>query len=874
MSTSSPYQNLQKTTVLQECRLFHEANPSPKQVTILLTKLIQLICSGEQLTQNELQEIFFAATKLYPMRDPHVRRLLSLVISLLAPGTESSFIVTSCLLKDLNSPVPELRSTAFRVLARIMDPSLSPNVSRQTREALNDQSPLVQAAAFLCARSMLPFSYDTVSRWTKEAFSVLNKSSDASVQIQCISFLAYATRNDVKSHCQTLGNICEKRSRLSTVPTLLLISLIGEVLNSLPQSNRPSSLISFLSEETKSTSHSISVAASRVLITINDVSKEALLDVQSSLKYTLSSAMSLPIQKLAAARTIELIKDDSVSSLFGSLKLDGMEGKTLTAITLAIKFQSNLTASEASVELKRLSRLLRSLGSDSLRIKVLNSLCFIPFNNPGLSEPVLTSVGGLLREEGSLKLKNSLFSVVRAVAESNCCNQSVADFLSDLIEDCEFSTVAVDAITLLGKTADLSKGNGFKYIRSLINRLLLENTVVRCAALTTLAKLLPQVATKKDIYQEIYNILEFSLFDLEDEVRDTATYLLKQIQTEKGSKLIEDNQILDSSRIVLNGEVLSLDTLHKLILETQSKVSEGVDLDYSISELITSATASSVSPELSPGKKEVKIVGQKPLLDTSSLPQSVADKISGEMLSIGTSILSEEGFEYSVSVDKYVSTEFNQILLISKISHLLSGQVFVDPSVLFELDAVIEISNVFTQKADNIGYESESRCFMLFNIEPSGLPCLLTLRFMATLKYTLADADPEDASRPTDLIVEEEQELDMLSFDLDDVSIPSVSDPMTSWSDPECEFTITEALKLPYSNTESALSAISSLFGSEPVFKTSSGDLTRTGWDFFLIDDSKVLIRAEFAAGEQVLVKLKVKSNSEEVLNVVNQLFF
>ncbi|KAL0212319.1 hypothetical protein RCL1_005945 [Eukaryota sp. TZLM3-RCL] len=891
---------VQKTVVLQECRVFHDPNLTPKQVLPLLTKLVQLICYGEQLTQNELQEVFFAATKLFTLRDAHVRRLLSLLISLLAPGTESAFIVTSSLLKDLNSPVPELRSTAFRVLARIMDSTLAPNIARQTREALGDASPAVQAAAFLCARSMLSYDPDTVSKWTREGQSVLTKTTDSTVQLQCLSFLIEVGKNDVKILIQTLNSIIEKRSKLSTIPSVFLITVVGSLLSKLSPMQRPNQLVNYLVEETKSTSHSISVTACRQLTIMSNLSQSNLMDVQSSLKYTLSSSMSQSIQKLAAARSLEILLQkfpDLLSTQLASLKLDGLEGKTITSIILSIKFQSAHNQSEILTDLKKLSRILKSFGSDSLRLKVISSMASLPIKSPGLAEPIMQTIGQLLREDNSQKVKNSMFQVIRSVAESSDYTSSVADFLSDFIEDCEFTSIAVEAISLLGACCN-SMVPSLKYVRSLINRLLLENTVVRCAALSTLASIAANISTKisenqsinssdkrqlTTVFSEILTVIKLSLADSEDEVRDLAAYLhlnLTSNQKMIGS-LINENEFLAEDKVRLNGEILSLTSLENLIEARKSSLKTGADYG-TVNELLTSAAyvepaQQQISPSLTP--VHVPVSKEKQFLDLDSLPSALSSFFSNTSLFfVGETVLSEEGLEYKVLMSKYMNTEGNAALFEFAIEHSLTGQLLVEPVVEVDLeDDDFTINDSITIKSSNVlaGEDHKGTSYYGFMISTTCPLDLLSTRFQSNLIYGLADSDPSNPLTPIDPIMTETQELDVISFDLNDLSEKNIFvDPSKSWSDAKLGYNVTETLKLPYPDADATIDAISTLFGAEESFKKSTTNSIKTGWDFDLIDGNRIVVRAEIVSAEQVIVKLRVKSTSQELLTSVSQLFF
>ena len=58
-----------KTTVLQEARVFDETPIKPRRCCLILTKLISLVASGERLTPLEATDTFFRVTKLFQSND-------------------------------------------------------------------------------------------------------------------------------------------------------------------------------------------------------------------------------------------------------------------------------------------------------------------------------------------------------------------------------------------------------------------------------------------------------------------------------------------------------------------------------------------------------------------------------------------------------------------------------------------------------------------------------------------------------------------------------------------------------------------------------------------------------------------------------------
>lgn len=100
----NPYQNLEKTSVLQEARTFNDTPVNPRKCTHILSKILYMInqvcisiciimtvfcvfevkfnfkLKGEQLGTAEATETFFAMTKLFQSRDIILRRMVYLGI--------------------------------------------------------------------------------------------------------------------------------------------------------------------------------------------------------------------------------------------------------------------------------------------------------------------------------------------------------------------------------------------------------------------------------------------------------------------------------------------------------------------------------------------------------------------------------------------------------------------------------------------------------------------------------------------------------------------------------------------------------------------------------------------------------------------------
>lgn len=69
----SPFFGLTKSVVLQECRAFNDPNTvtqKPQLCSLLMSKVLYLlVVEGETLTNSEVTDVFFGATKLFQSLD-------------------------------------------------------------------------------------------------------------------------------------------------------------------------------------------------------------------------------------------------------------------------------------------------------------------------------------------------------------------------------------------------------------------------------------------------------------------------------------------------------------------------------------------------------------------------------------------------------------------------------------------------------------------------------------------------------------------------------------------------------------------------------------------------------------------------------------
>ncbi|KAF2541431.1 hypothetical protein F2Q68_00028882 [Brassica cretica] len=184
----SPFMGIEKGAVLQEARVFNDAQVDPRRCSQVITKLLYLLNQGESFTKVEATEVFFSVTKLFQSKDTGLRRMVYLIIKELSPSSDEVIIVTSSLMKDMNSKIDMYRANAIRVLCRIIDGTLLTQIERYLKQAIVDKNPVVSSAALVSGLHLLKTNPEIVKRWSNEVQEGI-QSRSALVQFHALALL-------------------------------------------------------------------------------------------------------------------------------------------------------------------------------------------------------------------------------------------------------------------------------------------------------------------------------------------------------------------------------------------------------------------------------------------------------------------------------------------------------------------------------------------------------------------------------------------------------------------------------------------------------------------------------------------------------------
>ncbi|PWN89809.1 putative coatomer gamma-2 subunit [Acaromyces ingoldii] len=589
LGVSSFYQD--KTSVIQEARVFNESPISPRKCRILLTKVIYLLYTGETFNRQEATTLFFGATKLFQHKDPALRQMVYLAVKELCPLADDTIMVTASIMKDMQPNMEVIyRPNAIRALSRVVDPSMVQGLERFFKSAIVDRNSSISSAALVSAYQLHVAAKEVVRRWGNEAQeAVHSKSSSGSSgfiggfggagsylgwggggggggglggqqgspqqgsALQVIPSTSYITqyhalgllylirqgdRMAVTKLVQQLGtgktssgsSSSSSSSSGSTVlrspyAVCMLVRYAAKVADEDP--NLRPLMMDMLDSWLRHKADMVNYEAARAMCDMRGITQNELVKPVAVLQLFLSAPRST--LKFAAIRTLAKLAQTHPAAVqtcnvdMENLITDNNRSIATYAITTLLK-----TGNEASVDrlMKQISGFMSEI-SDEFKVIVVDAIRSLCLKFPSKQTTMLGFLSGVLRDEGGYEFKRAvveaIFDMIQFIGD---CKEAALAHLCEFIEDCEFTKLSVRILHLLGVEGP-KMAQPHKYIRYIYNRVILENAIVRAAAVNSLAKF---GLEDKALTARITVLLERCLDDVDDEVRDRAAMNLRVLR--------------------------------------------------------------------------------------------------------------------------------------------------------------------------------------------------------------------------------------------------------------------------------------------------------------------------------------------------------
>jgi len=791
-----------RTQVFQEARLFNSSPIQPRRCRILLTKIALLLYTGEKFPQNEATTLFFGISKLFQNKDASLRQMVHLVIKELANSAEDIIMVTSTIMKDTGGSTDAIfRPNAIRALCRIIDATTVQSIERVMKTAIVDKNPSVSSAALVSSYHLLPIAKDVVRRWqseTQEAAAASKSSGGFSLgfssssgqmpmnnstmtQYHAIGLLYQMRMHDRMALVKMVQQFGAAGAVKSPAALVMLVRLAAQLAEEDPSLRKP--MMSLLDGWLRHKSEMVNFEAAKAICDMRDVTDAEVNQAVHVLQLFLTSPRA--VTKFAALRILHnfaSFKPASVNVCNPDIELlisNSNRSIATFAITTLLK-----TGNEASVDrlMKQVSGFMSEI-TDEFKITIVEAIRTLCLKFPSKQAGMLTFLSGILRDEGGYDFKRavveSMFDLIKFVPDSK---EDALAHLCEFIEDCEFTKLAVRILHLIGlegpKTAQPTK-----YIRYIYNRVVLENAIVRAAAVTALAKF--GVGQKDpDVKSSVKVLLTRCLDDVDDEVRDRAALNLKLMGE-------EDDEM--ARNFVKNDSMFSLPTFeHQLVMYVTSDDNSAFDTPFDISKIpvVTreQADAEDRTKKLTataPTLKAPKVGPTKPAASSaeaaataSAQAQRYAQELSaiepvqefGALLKSSPVVeLTEAETEYVVTLVKHIFK--SHIVLQFEVKNTLPDTVLENVSVVATPSEEDELEEAFIMEADKLSTDEPGKVYVAFS-KVNGEGSLPVSTFSNVLKFTSKEIDPS-TGEPEDTGYDDEYEISEFELTGSDYIIPT-----------------------------------------------------------------------------------------------------
>ena len=545
----------------------------------------------------------------------------------LAQTAEDVIMSTSIITKDATVGSDVIyRANSLRALCRIMESSGIQSIERLIKTAIVDKSPSVSSAALVSSYHLLPIGRDVVRRWQSEtqeaAASSKNNTGFLSFTAGAQHALTAAGTNYMNQY-HAIGLLYQMRShdRMALVKmvqqygapgavkspagVMMLVRLAARLAEEEPSLRKH--MMELLDGWLRHKSEMVNFEAAKAICEMSDITDAEASQAIHVLQLFLTSPRA--VTKFAAIRILHSFASFKPTAVnpanpdIEALISNSNRSIATFAVTTLLK-----TGNEASVDrlMKQISGFMADI-TDEFKITIVEAIRTLCLKFPNKQAGMLTFLSSILRDEGGYEFKRavveSMFDLIKFVPGSK---EETLSHLCEFIEDCEFTKLAVRILHLIGVEGPKTP-QPTKYIRYIYNRVVLENAIVRAAAVTALAKF--GVGQRDpEVKKSVTVLLKRCLDDTDDEVRDRAALNLRLMK--------EDDDV--AIRFVKNDSLFSLSTFeHQLVMYVDSSNAKVFEKAFDIKSIPVVSHEQALAEERTKKLKTATPTLKAPLLEKS-----------------------------------------------------------------------------------------------------------------------------------------------------------------------------------------------------------------------------------------------------------------
>lgn len=776
-----------KMTIYQDCmNTFNESPVNAKRCRILISRLLRLLANGETFPESEATALFFSVSKLFQHQNDSLRQMVYLAIKELSSISGDVLMATSSIMKDIQNGSNLVKPNAIRSLTYVLDESTAFSAERLLKSAVVNKHPAVSSAALCTSYHLLPISEATIKRFSNEAQEAIvdlkqfpHSSMDNSEfypnstfisQYHALGLVYQLKKNDKMSLLKLVRQFAEANTLKNQLAKVQLVKLVNDLIHRDPQlfTQFQSLLDNWLTNKYES----VQLETAK-LITSFSINNSRLIsqELYISAINTLRSLLTVPrvTTRFAALRVLNRISINNPEKIMvcnpelESLINDPNRNISTYAITTLLKTGN---AKNISSLVSTITKFIHEV-SDDFKIIIIDAIRTLSLNFPQEWKSIVKFLIDVLKNgEGGLKFKNSIIeAIIDIVSFIPQSKELILDNLCDFIEDCEYNEILVRVLHLLGKEGPFTSKPSL-YVRHIYNRVVLENSIIRSAAVISLSKF---ALTKNDstLKDSIVSLLRRIANDQDDEVRDRATIALELIDASENKHSLVAEQLIQSKYYYdlnslenkLTSYMSANDDLFKTPFDVSSirKFTEDEVKAMKLKKKQQQAVSNNVENTKSavvPGTKQTDNRVDNDTYQGANLQEHQEDlletKYADELLSIeqfkafGNLInsskpipLTEPEAEFVVHAVKHLFKD--HIVFQFNVSNTLTNVVLDKVTVACSPEGDNQLEELFTLPIDRLLPNTEAACYVAYKKDEA----FAMEGFINILHFTTRELDPE-----------------------------------------------------------------------------------------------------------------------------------
>ena len=777
------------------------------------------------------------------------------------------------------------KANALRVLTKIADKSNIMSIEKMVKTSMVDKSTHVKSSALVSSLSFLEKHPEMVKKMVGDIQNNL-LSGNKELQYHALLLLHEIRKVDPMAILKILSQLTKSQSALpSRLAKVQLIRYIKEILTYANLDSRTKEgFIEYLNECLTRNPDMVEFEAAKSLCIL---SEKMNIDCEGAFKSILDSLCSgESVLKYASLKVLNRLANfNSKEVSQASPEIEPLINDTNTSIASMAISTLLKVCTEVYVQklLAQISHYLPDLGDD-FKIEVIHSVYLLFLRVPKKSTEQINFLLKCLCGEGTEAYKESIVETLMKIGIEGSTEdkEQVLLTLCEFIEDCEYKHLQTHIFNFIANESQFTT-NPSLYIRFIYNRVVLEKSIIRAAAVSALGIIGHKI---ESLRSQIVILLKNCLQDENDEVRERALFYTNMLDYIK-----EDEESIEASNFVFDSLNFDVTKMEEFLIENKEKLiaddenEEIFDLETFYTDEDDTIMTKSVQKEAEEKKEDFAPTEphNQPEEAIENSSQNL-EEISGFLMD--KTLLAQLGIdspEYSTCIKNITSMTDEYFVQVT--THFHSQRIIMQ----FKIQ-----NNIEEHKLKNISVHLESpkskyKILSQINSEDGTSPVIVfasqdpgkifvTDTFKFKLKFTAIDVD-EEGNEEGDY--EDEYSLDKVTITVADYigkQTLTTGQFMNAWEmikkNEDCVEKL-ETFQIKFSNLKEAVTGVISFFGMSVCEGSDKIDETSKSHNLFLAGTFfgiyPVLIRGQIGFNSQYgcVLRVGVRSINENAIQTV-----